>query len=101
MTHHRSMDKPRRALWFALAGAVLALAEVIGLLVVREVRGIRPVPAELLQERGTYIYFLVTTAIVQAWLGFLLGRQTDRLAELSETDALTGLANRRALSRRV
>jgi diguanylate cyclase (GGDEF)-like protein len=95
------MARPRRALWYALAGAALALAELIGLLVVREMHGIRPISAELLQERATYIYFLLTTAIVQACLGYLLGRQTDRLAALSETDALTGLPNRRALSRRV
>ena len=91
------MRRPRRAVLYATAGAILAIGELIGLLVVREIHTPRPIPAELLQERVTYIYFLLTTAVVQACLGYLLGRQTDRLAELSETDALTGLPNRRAL----
>ena len=95
------MRRPRRAVLYAIAGAVLALGELIGLLVVREIHDIRPIAAELLREQATYIYFLLTTATVQACLGYLLGRQTDRLAELSETDALTGLPNRRALRRRV
>jgi diguanylate cyclase (GGDEF)-like protein len=86
---------------YAIAGAILALGELVGLLVVREMHEMRPIAAELLEERATYIYFLLTTAIVQACLGYLLGRQTDRLAELSETDVLTGLPNRRALERRL
>ena len=95
------MRRPRRAVLYATAGAILAIGELIGLLVVREIHTPRPIPAELLQERVTYIYFLLTTAVVQACLGYLLGRQTDRLAELSETDALTGLPNRRTLRRRL
>jgi diguanylate cyclase (GGDEF)-like protein len=82
-------------------GAILALGELVGLLAVREMHDIRPLATELLQERATYIYFLLTTATVQGCLGYLLGRQTDRLATLAETDALTGLPNRRALWRRL
>lgn len=95
------MRRPRRAVSYATAGAILALGELIGLLVVREMHDPQPISAELLQERSTYIYFLLTTAVVQACLGYLLGQQTDRLAELSETDVLTGLPNRRALRRRL
>jgi diguanylate cyclase (GGDEF)-like protein len=36
---------------------------------------------------------------VLAVLGFVVGRQADKLAALSETDPLTGLPNRRALRR--
>jgi diguanylate cyclase (GGDEF)-like protein len=54
---------------------------------------------ELASERITYIDVLLTTAAVLAAVGFALGRQADRLAALSETDPLTGLANRRALKR--
>jgi diguanylate cyclase (GGDEF)-like protein len=91
----------RRALWYAAAGAVLSLGEPIGLLIVREIYAPRPIATELFSERLTYLYLFLTTAIVLACLGYFLGRQTDRLEALSETDALTGLANRRALRRRL
>lgn len=90
-----------RALSYAIAGAILSLAEPIGLLVVRETLGYRPVPSELLLERATYMYVFATTAVLLGCLGYLIGRQADRLEALSETDALTGLANRRALRRRL
>ena len=99
--YRTAMRRLRRAVLYAVAGAVLALGELIGLLGVREMHDLRPIAAELLAERATYIYFLFTTALVQAGLGYLLGRQTDRLEELSETDTLTGLPNRRALRRRM
>jgi diguanylate cyclase (GGDEF)-like protein len=95
------MQRPSRAVLYAIAGTVLSLGELIGLFVVREMRDIQPIASELFQQRATYVYLLLTTAIVQGSLGYLLGRQTDRLAELSETDALTGLPNRRALRRRL
>jgi len=68
------------------------------LLLLRELYAPRPVGTELLSDRLTYIYMLVATAIVLAVFGFIVGQQADSLAELSHTDALTGLANRRALS---
>jgi diguanylate cyclase (GGDEF)-like protein len=86
---------------YAVAGAVLSLGELIGLVVVREISNLQPIAHELLQQQATYVYVLLTTAVVQGCLGYLLGRQTDRLAELSETDVLTGLPNRRALRRRL
>jgi diguanylate cyclase (GGDEF)-like protein len=42
-------------------------------------------------------YVGLSTAIAFAAFGYVLGRQADRLAALSETDALTGLSNARAL----
>jgi diguanylate cyclase (GGDEF)-like protein len=95
------MPRPRRAIWYAVAGAVLSLAELIGLLVVRELYEVRPVAAELVQERFMYLYVFITTAAILGCLGYVLGRQTDRLETLSETDVLTGLPNRRALRRRL
>jgi diguanylate cyclase (GGDEF)-like protein len=91
------MDKGRRSLYYAIAGAILSLGEPIGLLVVRELSGAGPIASELLQERFTYLYVFVTTAVILGCLGFMLGRQADRLAALAETDVLTGLPNRRAL----
>jgi len=90
-----------RSVWYALAGAVLSIGAPTGLLVAREVYVPRPVTAELMSERLTYLYVLLASAIVLAAVGFLLGRQADRLASLSQTDALTGLPNRRALNQHI
>jgi len=89
---------PRRAWFYALAGAALSLGAPTGLLILRELYAPRPVTTELLSDRLTYVYVLIGTALVLAFVGFLLGRQADRLAAASQTDALTGLANRRALA---
>lgn len=88
----------RRSLWYAVAGAILSLGAPIGLLLVREISAPQPLSAELTSEPLTYLYVFVATTIVLAAFGFIIGRQTDKLAALSQTDALTGLANRRALS---
>jgi two-component system cell cycle response regulator len=87
--------------WYAAAGAILAVGAPTGLLIVRELYAPRAISTELSSERLTYLYVLISTAVVLAFLGFVLGRQADRLAALSETDVLTGLANRRALRRRL
>lgn len=86
-----------RSIWYAAAGAILAVGAPTGLLILRELATPRPVTTELLSNRLTYLYVLVTTVLVLAFLGFVLGRQADQLAALSETDALTHLPNRRAL----
>jgi diguanylate cyclase (GGDEF)-like protein len=95
------MRKPSRAVVYAAAGAVLSLGEPIGLLLIRELYGAPPVVIELMQGRVTYLYVFVTAAVIIASVGYVLGRNTDRLAALSETDVLTGLSNRRALRRRL
>lgn len=90
-----------RPLVYAAAGLVLSLGEPIGLLFVREIFGAPPIPTELLLQRVTYIYVSLTSALLLGALGYLIGRQADRLEALAETDALTGLPNRRALRRRL
>jgi diguanylate cyclase (GGDEF)-like protein len=75
----------------------LSLGAPTGLLLLRELVMPTPLTAELTAERLTYVYMLVATAIVLAIFGFIVGTQADRLAKLSQTDMLTGLANRRAL----
>jgi diguanylate cyclase (GGDEF)-like protein len=95
------ISRTDRATWYAIAGAVLSLGEPIGLLVVRELSGARPVLTELSEERVTYAYVFLTMAIVLSALGYIVGRQADRLTALSETDALTRLPNRRALRQRL
>jgi len=90
-----------RSVWYASAGAILALGAPAGLLILRELYTPRPVMTELLSDPLTYLYVLGSTSIVLATLGYIVGRQADRLAQLSETDVLTGLPNRRALTRRL
>jgi len=90
-----------RAWLYALAGAVLSLGEPIGLLIVRKLSGADQVLTEVSQQRATYVYVFVTMAIVLSVLGYFVGRQADRLAVLSATDALTRLPNRRALRHRL
>ena len=48
-----------------------------------------------------YAYVGISTAIAFVLFGFLVGRQTDLLAELSESDVLTGLRNARGFSHRL
>jgi diguanylate cyclase (GGDEF)-like protein len=91
----------RHSVWYAAAGAVLSLGAPMGLLLLRELYVPRPIAAELLSDRLTYVYVFVSTALVMSSVGYLLGRQADRLAALSETDSLTGLSNRRAFMRRL
>ena len=91
-------DSSRRSRWYAGAGAGLSLGAPTGLLLIRELHAPRPVGAELLSDSLTYVYLLVGTAIVLTAFGYIVGLQADRLAALSQTDSLTGLANRRALS---
>jgi len=91
-------ERARRSLWYAAVCALLSLGAPAGLLLLREFVMPAPLTAELTAERLTYVYVLVATAIVLAIFGFIVGSQADRLAELSQTDMLTGLANRRALS---
>ena len=73
-----------RAVVYAVAGVVLSMSEPIGLLVVRQIFGMRPIPTELLLELATYIYVSVTSAILLGALAYLIGRQADRLEALAE-----------------
>ena len=91
----------KRSVLYALAGAALSSLAPAGLLVLREVASPRPVVQELFADSLTYAYVFLVTAIVLSTLGFVLGRQTDRLLTLSTTDPLTGLLNRRAFRRRL
>jgi len=98
---HDMKHRGNRSVLYAVAGAVLSLGAPGGLLVLRELYVPRPIADELFSDRVTYLYVFLSTAIVLSFLGYLLGRQADRLAALAETDALTGLANRRALAQRL
>jgi diguanylate cyclase (GGDEF)-like protein len=76
----------------------------MGLLAVRLSRSRRDAGAMLLHDAirevstdPDYLYVGTSTAVAFSLFGYVLGRQVDRLAELSRTDALTGLANARGL----
>jgi diguanylate cyclase (GGDEF)-like protein len=53
--------------------------------------------AQIAHQPLVYAYLVVATFSTMAVLGWLLGRKEDLLEELSVTDPLTGLANRRRL----
>lgn len=69
---------------YALAGVVLSLGAPLGLALV-----------DLLwrapERWPTYLYVGVSTLVAFAVFGAVLGRQADRLAQLSENDRTTGL----------
>lgn len=90
---------------YACAGGLLSAGAPVGLLAVRLARDVRSSAAmslrsalrELAADPAGYLYVGSSTAVVFALFGYMLGRQADRLATLSETDALTGLSNARGL----
>jgi diguanylate cyclase (GGDEF)-like protein len=91
--------KRRRGFNYAL---IAAIASVGGLLILRAVFSpAESVRADFLSNRYTYAYVFAATAATFLVLGYVLGRQADRLRHASATDTLTGLPNRRAMSDRL
>lgn len=97
-----------RRFTYGLIGGLLSSGAPIGLMAIRLVqhhrahsrsprRGVNEVAA----DPTGYTYIGLSTAIAFTLFGYLLGRQADRLAALSETDALTGLHNARGLWERL
>jgi diguanylate cyclase (GGDEF)-like protein len=98
-------DWPRARL-YPLLGAALALGAPGGLLCLRAAAdGNWPSPAWALKEMAAdpllYIYIEVSTTIVFAVTGGLLGARSDSLRILSSTDPLTNVMNRRGLHLRL
>ena len=95
---------PRRTA-YPILGAVLAVGAPAGLLLVRFVSGgggsFSWITREIANAPLTYAYVAVSTMIVFALFGWLVGRQADQLIELSTTDGLTGLLNARAFYQRL
>jgi two-component system cell cycle response regulator len=56
---------------------------------------------ELNREMPMYAYVTLSTIVVFALFGYILGRQADALVQVSRTDALTGLENPRAFEERL
>lgn len=95
----RNTMKRRRAFNYAL---VTAVAAVIGLLILQRLfSSVGPLSSDFLSDRLVYVYVFSVTILTFLVLGYVLGRQADRLRRLSTTDSLTGLCNRRALDDRL
>jgi diguanylate cyclase (GGDEF)-like protein len=97
----------RRRFSYALTAGVLSSGAPAGLLGVRlaktpgEGMSLSQVRTELTSDRAAYLYIGAATAVIFAVFGYFLGRQADRLAQLSETDPLTDLLNARGFSARL
>jgi len=92
---------PRRFAYPA-AGILLSVGLVGGLLtlqggLVRRVPTASWILGELRHQPFVYAYLLVATLAMMTILGWIIGRKEDLLEELSVTDPLTGLANRRRM----
>ena len=95
----------QRRFAYACAGALLSVGAPFGLFAMRGARRVQEAGLPSWREavRGPasdprdYVYVGISTAIAFTFFGYAIGRQADRLAELSETDPLTGLANARRL----
>jgi diguanylate cyclase (GGDEF)-like protein len=95
---------PRRSL-YALIAALLSAGAPLGLLAVRAATTTRASPEWARQEIAVnapiFVYVTLSTLSVFLAFGYILGRQADRLLELSQTDPLTGLRNARTLQERL
>jgi diguanylate cyclase (GGDEF)-like protein len=56
---------------------------------------------DLAAEGATYAYVAISTLVAFTLFGMFLGRQADRLVDLSNTDPLTGLRNARLFQARL
>jgi diguanylate cyclase (GGDEF)-like protein len=102
----RGLSSMSRSRSYPILGVGLALAAPVGLVVARALAaGQAPTlawtRADIAQLRVTYAYVASSTVIVLAVLGVLLGRSFDRVRNLSITDPLTGLFNRRYFGQRM
>lgn len=99
----RSGARYSRQWLYAAAGCGLALGAPLGLLAVRWLQD----PADggltdvIAADFAAFAYVAVSTLVVFAGFGFVLGRQADELLRRLSTDALTGLVNRRAFLERL
>jgi diguanylate cyclase (GGDEF)-like protein len=97
----------QRRFRYALTAGVLSSGAPAGLLGVRLAQAAangeddEAVRREIGIDRAAYLYVGGATALIFAMFGYVLGKQADRLAALSETDSLTGLYNARGFSSRL
>jgi diguanylate cyclase (GGDEF)-like protein len=96
-----------RSVSYGFIGGFLSIGAPLGLLALRLARqrslswSPGPLANELRSDLDAYAYVGISTAVAFTVFGIILGRRADALAELSETDELTGLHNARGFSRRL
>ena len=78
-----------------------AVAAVVGLLLLRSPFTAVSLTADFFSNRSTFTYLFAAVALTFLGLGYVLGRQSDRLRRLSTIDGLTGLCNRRGFDDRL
>jgi diguanylate cyclase (GGDEF)-like protein len=97
----------QRRFAYALTAGLLSSGAPAGLLGRRLKNGsdesvsLSRVKTELTGDGAPFVYVCGATAIIFALFGYVLGRQVDQLAALSETDSLTGLLNTRGFASRL
>jgi diguanylate cyclase (GGDEF)-like protein len=95
----------RRRYCDALAGALLSTGAPLGLLLLRMALDAQFSATwlrdELRSDPWTYGYVTLSTLVVFAAFGYVLGRQADSLYVLAAKDTLTGLATRRVFEERL
>ena len=100
----RAASLPRR-LSYTLSAIGLAAGAPLGLLAVRLASSGGVDPAGLRRQIEadwpTFLYVTLSTIVVFAAFGHVLGRQADALVKLSRTDPLTGLGNPLAFTERL
>jgi diguanylate cyclase (GGDEF)-like protein len=94
-----------RRVAYPILGAVLAAGAPLGLALLRAGAlgefGVAALARAVNEDRITFLYVTVSTSVVFAVFGHLLGWHADRLVHLSRTDPLTGLGNQRAFEERL
>jgi diguanylate cyclase (GGDEF)-like protein len=93
----------RQSVVYPLVGAFLASGAPLGLLMLRRlmVRRGTSMWRDVRDDLPTYAYVTIATTAVFVALGHTIGGHVDNLAELSTTDGLTGLLNRRTFDVRL
>jgi diguanylate cyclase (GGDEF)-like protein len=85
-----------------LAGILISVGAPLGLLLLQtfvlRLYSFPSIWSDIASNSLVYLYISATTMLAFALFGYILGRQTDELEQLSTTDVLTGVYNRRALS---
>jgi diguanylate cyclase (GGDEF)-like protein len=102
LRHLLSSARWPRRFSYPLAGLLLALGTTAGLLFLRggltqEAPTLSWILDELEGKPLVYGYLFLSTLIMMVLLGWILGRKEDLLEQMTVTDPLTGLANRRRL----